>query len=297
MRHAFLLRFILGSTLFALGCDLPPRPILTPTKPVSATSDDDLLSELDKPPSLRIDPNWETWDVYYVGGKPVGYNHVTSTLYDVDARVEHTVDNVLFVSQGHSRIIQRLQQTSNEGLDGRFLGFDASLQVGPVVTDFRGEITERPNGQPELTLTTQRGMERKSKRLDWRNGYRGLVAIEQTLRDEPMTKRGEIRQFPMLFPGHYVVVNAKLTCSGPTVVPMLSGQTEELIEIGYQIEFPEGGVVQSTIWTEENGRIVRTFAPAINLVSYRTNSKVAKMLPQSVDHSVVLPVNGTIEEP
>jgi transglutaminase-like putative cysteine protease len=101
----------------------------------------------------------------------------------------------------------------------------------------------------------------------------------------------------MLLSGYYAVATARLKCSGDAYVPMLNGESLQLIEINYEVEIDEGKTNYSTIWIDASGNVRRTYTPGIDLVSYRTDKQSATKLPHSIDQPLWLPAQGKIERP
>lgn len=310
-RAITLIAFGTGIGLGGVGCDIPQRPPLVPEDLESMN-----LSRLDQIPETIESPEevfdapvalaegqWETWDAYFVGGEAVGWNHVVARPDDASLSgeglpgdssrtIDYELENVLYVKQGNALTLQRLSQTSTETADGRLLRFDASLGVGPVVTKFSGEMQD-----DVLRIQTDRAGKRTSSTIAWQPTYRGLVAIEQSLRAAPMVEKGQKRLLRLLLPGHYQLATARLRCSGLASVPLLDGTLAELNEINYDIKVDDQPASFSTIWTDSAGGIVRTFSPASKLVSYRTDKTTAQAAVRDGREVVVVSASGKFERP
>ena len=285
------------------GCDIPDRPPLSPL-PVEKDSltsnaiDDGATNGTSEPPRQQIEADWETWDAYFVGDRHVGYNHILCEAKETqgaEKAVVYQLDNVLFVNQGQARTLQRLRESSTETIDGSLIDFESTLQVGPVVTKFSGLLSGLGGEGNLLQVETLRGSKRTVKTVSWDPSNRGLVAIEQSLRSTPLLEKGETRTIKMLLSGYYVVATARLKCSGEAFVPMLDGEMKNLIEINYEVELENGGTNYSTIWTDQDGKVRRTYSPGIDLVAYRTDRATATALPQSTKENLWLPIDGKVE--
>ncbi|KAA1260623.1 Transglutaminase-like superfamily protein [Rubripirellula obstinata] len=301
MMTAFAMTVLgIGST----GCDIPQRPPLAkksdkPKTVYNDASEDGTGGESLELAGGRIDVGWDTWDAYYVGDRHVGYNHISCEVDQDSDRddIVYEMDNVLFINQGQARTLQRLRQTSKETNKGRLINFDSSLQVGPVVTRHNG-ILSGLNGEGSLLqVETLRGSKRTTKTIPWDKTNRGLIAIEQSLRNRPLINKGEMRSMKVLLSGYYDVAIARLKCSGDAYVPMLDGESMRLIEINYEVEKSEGETTYSTLWIDPSGNVRRTYTPGIDLVSYRTDKMTATNLPQSIEQPLWLPVKGKIDQP
>ena len=290
--------------VISAGCDIPDRPPLSTSKDkqrqtVNVSVDGESSGESLEIAGGRIDVGWETWDAYYVGDRHVGYNHVRCDRETDGDRndIVYKMDNVLFINQGQARAVQRLRQTTKETQDGRLINFDSSLQVGPVVTRYNGILSGLDGEGSLLQVETLRGTKRSTKTITWDKTSRGLIAIEQSLRNRPLIRKGETRSLKMLLSGRYEVATARLKCSGDAFVPMLDGESLQLIEINYEVQVDEETPTYSTLWIDSAGNIRRTYTPGIDLVSYRTEKTLATDLPQDIDLSMWLPVSGKIERP
>ncbi|QDT02452.1 Transglutaminase-like superfamily protein [Rubripirellula lacrimiformis] len=290
---------------FFVGCDIPKRPPLSPedvadlSPPSTSDSGTEDAVGIDGNPStvrneVPIDPfseDWESWDLFFVRGQAVGYNHVVAEGKDGD-KVSYRLDNSLYVNQGKARTLQRLIQTSSETRSGSMLEFESKLFVGPVLTTTRGQL-EGAN----FLIETVRGSTKKTKSIAWSPANRGLVAIEQSLRTKPLTEENEVRTMRLLLPGQFEVATAKLRCSGKASVPLMDQSLAELIEINYEVQVDGQPASYLTFWTDDNGAIVRTFSPGINLLSYRTDEATVKAAFADTEGVVEMPIDGIIERP
>lgn len=300
-----------------VGCDIPARPPLKPedlesmgvitgrgTQPADP-SDVEVYEATD----MQFDKDWETWDAYFVNNRQVGWNHVVAEVIrdsdvenlfgsdpeDGDRKVRYRLENVLYVRQGNALTRQRVDQTSTESSTGRLLNFDSTLTVGPVVTRYVGRFDKG-----KLMVETIRGSVRSTKAVSWDASCRGLVAIEQSLRANPLLDKGDGRTLRILLPGEYELASARLRCSGLASVPLMDGSMAELIEINYEIQIDNRAPTFSTIWTDKSGAIVRTFSPDQKMLSYRTDEATVKAgmqksgIPDSGD-PVAVSVAGSIE--
>jgi hypothetical protein len=264
-------------SLSLAGCDVPPRPPIDPAdilvdRVEPKTKEASKNSEPLESPSKPAVATWESWDAYFVKGKQVGYSHVSSkTVSDrATSDIQHSLENVTFVSQGNSRLLQHLEQTSVETFDGQLVSFTGNLKVGPAMTQFEGAVVDGA-----LEIETVRGSSRSVRNIPWFSSYHGLVALEQTLRTKPMREKGDTRTIKMLVPGSYKLAKTRLRCLGLASVPLIDGSIADLVEIESEIQVDESRANYSTIWTNEKGEIQRTYSQGLHLVSYRTDKETA----------------------
>jgi transglutaminase-like putative cysteine protease len=260
-----------------VGCDLPARPPLKGDAEELTASfqkteqDSDSSGAALETPGAVFERNWETWDAFFVNQKHVGYSHVSANQSEGDGLVRYELESRLYLNQGPLRLLQQVSQVSHESRDGHLREFEAAVSVGPATTRFMGRVINQ-----DLSIKTIRGNAQVPRKVSWDSTYRGLVALEQSLRQRPMREKGEDRMLKMLLPGRYEVATARLRCIGSAAVPLLDGELRELIEIDCQIQPEEGPPTYSTIWTDDLGEIVRTHSPALELIAYRTSEDRAK---------------------
>lgn len=284
--------------IFAAGCDLPARPLLGPADvrgpEFAGSTPRKTEQEVVEPPGELVESRWETWDAYFVHNQHVGYNHVIAASAGGSSSkdIRYVLDNRIYANQGRARFFQRLMQTSTETNDGRLIGFESALQVGPAVTRFVGTM----KGE-NLEVETIRGSSRTVRQVPWLSTYRGLVGVEQSLRKRPMTKKNETRTLKLLLPGQYQLATARLRCSGKASVPLMDGTPAELTEINSEIQIGENQPSYSTIWTDADGGIVRTLSPALQLVAYRTDQATATRIEGDDLVAVAIPVTGDFARP
>lgn len=288
----------LVAILFVSGCDLPDRPKLKSVDQVRSftagnTAGGNGTEELESPTVLD-QPFWETWDAYYSNNEQIGYSHVKAShpVLAMAADVHFALDHRVYQSSGKSRILQRLVLNSNETSDGRLVGFEGSMQVGLGVTRFAG-VREGKN----LIVEIRDGRNAERRTIPWEFNFRGMFAIEQSLRANPMRKIGQTRAIKMLISGRYELATARLRYSGRAMVPMLSESERELNEINVEIEVEGGQPIYSAIWTDDQGNVMRSYSPALNIISYRTDEATATGISRDDLVPLSVEVDGNIDQP
>lgn len=298
-RLSFLAVIVLSMT----GCDFPERPPLSriDDQPHSLQSADDLAvadaTEIVEPPGKRFTGSWEKWDSFFIRNRPAGSMHLAADNVGGVNRgeVRYDLNNRLIVRRGTSTMIQRFTHRSTETDDGRLLGFEASLHVGPAVTHFIGSVRDGM-----LTVTRLRGTEQTTVELPWKKTYRGLVAIEQSLRRQPMVE-GETRtlKMPMLMAAGFRIVTVRLRSTGKASVPMIGGSPRTLTEISSQV-VADGETIESVLWCDDSGNVLRSYAPGIRMIGYRSDEAVATKDMASFDEttrSLAFEVKGELNQP
>lgn len=295
------LTLLLGGICLLLGgCDLPERPRLRSAPsglegPTAKTQQEAAETSLIlEGPGTPVEAEWETWEAYFVDGQQVGYSHIQSTKTGSGSSsdLRYELETRLYVNQGAARFLQSVSLISTETAQGQLLSFDGTVRVGPVPTRYSGSVSERV-----LRVETVRGGSRQTRNLPWETTCRGVVAIEQSLRQQPMLRKGETRNLKMLLPARFELATVRLRCTGKAAVPLLDGQLGELLEINCEIQPDKGAPTYSTIWTNEQGEILRTHSPDLQLIAYRTDQKTATQLPVRSSDVASIPVEGAIRNP
>ncbi len=265
-------RFLVAVALatFAIGCDLPARPPLHPVSDSDGSSGKRSPVEVVEAPGTAFPGKWESWEAYFVRGEHVGYSRIVADSVDssAPANVRYQVDNRLTVRRGSSSLIQRLSQTSTETDSGQLIEFQSALRVGPAVTRFSGTM----EGE-ELAVETVRGSDRLTSRTPWKSTFRGLVAVEQSLRRSPI-QMGQTRLLKMLTPIDYQVATVRLSCETEASVPMIDGKPMTLLEINCQ-SIVDDRVDHWVLWADDQGMIRRTYWPGFQMISYHTDGSSA----------------------
>lgn len=280
------------------GCDNPERPMLKPLPAAKLLPTDAPLNDREvqavEPPSEVADRSWETWDAYFVNGEQVGYSHVVCKPSGpiTTGSIYYTLDHRVYRRQGKARILQRLLLNSSETGNGRLIEFAGQLQNGPMVTRITGTM-----GNGKLIIESIDDSSSEVREIPWEPNYRGLFALEQSLRAKPLLTTGETRTIKFLLTGQYRAATARLRCSGPALVPLIDGTESELIEINLEITMPGAAPIYSAIWTNGAGEIKRTYSPAANMIAYRTTRERATDLPRDDLVPVTLEVDGQLQQP
>ena len=299
-----------GSLIFSIfifvlsGCDIPKRPPLTPPK--KSTVKQDIEAAKTKSieyPTLPFKEDWESWYAYYLGSHQVGYSYISakkseslvSRATSKPASIQYYQEDQVLFRRGKSSFVQHLIQDSTESNLGKLLNFNSRLIMGPVVTEYTGELRE---SEKRFAVTTKRGTSQKTDIVQWNGRCRGLVSVEQSMRRQPMTP-GEKRTLEALLPIHYKIASIHLNCVGKASVAMLDGSYKTLFEV-VSLESLGKEVSEQVIWCDEQGVIQKMLRPAVGLVAYRASKESAKagaVLEEQVIAATSISVDGKIDQP
>jgi hypothetical protein len=104
---------------------------------------------------------------------------------------------------------------------------------------------------------------------------------------------------PMMLSAEYQLVTVRLQASGKASVPMLDGRSKTLLEIDSQVQVGEQQI-ESVMWTDDDGNVLRTYAPAIQMFAYRVDESAAiedGLRSDGPPWSLAFDVSGRLDNP
>ncbi len=268
-----LLSCLIGAAL--LGCNPPPRPEFKELSRSSA-SDESAAEESDELPDLApamqpFTEPWETWQSYHIGGRHVGYSHVRAEPQsdEPNSPIQIVLQDQVMLRRGPATIVQRLDQTSLETRAGELISFEAELRVGPALTRFGGTV----NGDT-LTVVTTRGSKKSQQSVSWDKSYRGLVGLQQSLFSDP-PDLGEERRLRTLLPVQFAIATIELNCQHTASIAMPDGSVQEAREIEVAMQLGDGAAMQTLVWIDDEGNVLKSYTPGLELVAFSTTGEQA----------------------
>jgi hypothetical protein len=214
----------------------------------------------------------ETWDIYYLQGKRVGYARTT---------VKQQIENgaILLVTENVSRLAfrrggelskQEMSISSVETADGRMKSFACEMRLGPGAIRATGRVE---GGKLLVEVRGPTDKKPATMELDWPAECRGPFVAEQTLRDKPM-RPGERRAVKSVLPGFNQVGVTELTARDYENVDLPQGK-RELLRIDTTIRLTDGQKIESVAWCDRTGETVKTHTPMLDLDSFRVTKAEA----------------------
>lgn len=274
-----LLPSCLLGTMMALGCSPPPRPGFSE---ISTTDDSDQnqslttiqpsRDEVEKPIALTaLELPWETWHAYFIGGKRVGYTHVKSAADNesVDGNVLTTIVDQVTMRRGSATFVQSLRQFSRESHAGDLISFDADLRVGPLRTRYEGTASNQ-----SLAIATIRGATRSSENVPWADPCLGFAGVQQTLLAKPL-RLHESRRLNLLIPILNRPGTVDLKGVGRASISTIDKTVHDALEVAVRTTVAEGAAIDSTIWIDDAGKLLKSYTPALDLTSIQSPKSYA----------------------
>ncbi len=212
----------------------------------------------------------EIWDVYYMQGSKIGYGHTTVRKVERDrqARVEVEASNHLSITRFGETTEQEVRMATLEKPDGELLEFSTTIALGPAPTVIRGKVLG-----DELEITTETQGRKATNRIPWTAGTQGFRAIEHSLEQKPLLA-GERRALKMLMPIINQVAEVELVASEQEVTKVL-GSDVRLLRIESKSRLPGNQAIDSTLWTDERGQVIKTSMAALDQQSFRSTKEIA----------------------
>lgn len=294
------------AALFVLllpGCDPPPRPPLGRPEP-AATADRNAPEAVQlpeesiaaAPPWAELSDPWESWQSYFIGRNHVGFNQLqVKPAEDASTdEVQVRMTDQLSLRRGPATVLQRFELTSIETRQGDLVSFEGRLQVGPAVTHYNGQVDSG-----NLTITTTRGTRQSTNTVSWRPGSLGPAGLQQSLRDAPMTK-GDARRLRTLMPIRFVPATVDLRAGHTAALTLSDGRVIEALEIDVTLDTGDGTRLETVIWTDEQGRVLKTYTPGLQLIAIDTTEPSATegiVASEDILNATSIPVEGQIDDP
>lgn len=214
----------------------------------------------------------ETWDVYLLKGKRIGYGS-TSVCRKTEAGRDVVVTeslNHLAVKRAGQTTEQDIRSSSVESSEGQLLRFQSEMRMGPNPIRTTGRVQGKQlildvagAGTAAATQTT----------IPWPDGCLGPFATEQTLSRQPM-QPGERRTLKTLMIGFNQVADVEMTAKEFEPTTLLNG-IYDLLRIETITRLPDGQKIEGTVWSDRTGDTLKTYSQAMGLETYRVSKAEA----------------------
>jgi len=212
----------------------------------------------------------ETWDVHYLGTAKVGHLHGTTARIGQsgDATIRRTADNRLSIRRAGQMVTQEVRIVSLCNDNNQLRAYRTVMESGPTPVVASGQVE---NDQISITIDTNGQVSRQS--VEWDKTWGGPFAIEQSLQTEPL-KPGEQREMSYLEAVVNQPVSVTLSAGAVEETSLLSSRVR-LLKITAVTDLGPNGKLETILWTDKHGKVLKSELPAMGLVSYRTTKEVA----------------------
>ncbi len=212
----------------------------------------------------KIEPR-ETWDVYLLQGKRIGYGKTT-----VRSEVQEGRDVVVTVGLNHLAV-KRAGQTTEEDIlttsietpRGRMLRFESEMRMGKKPIRTIGQVH---GNRLDIDVSgSEAGPLRTS--IAFPADCLGPYAIEQSLLQKPM-QPGERRVLKSFVVGFNQVADIELKAKDYEPTKLLHG-AYDLLHIETLTRLADGQKIEGAVWTDRTGDALKTFSQAMGLETFR----------------------------
>lgn len=257
----------------ALGC--APAPIergtaeAEPAPAPAASRHDSPVSSAAAAPSAAAG-EYETWEAIFIQGSQVGYNHNVYRPFERGGvrGWEVETDSQLVLLRFGERTVHTTRAKSIERDDGQVESFEIETQLGAHPTVTRGTVR---GGQLELRTIT--GGHEAVATLPWPDDCRGLQGVEQSLEREPLAP-GQRRRLQIFLPILNAPGDVSLAAAQRERTRLLEGDAD-LLRVEMQIRLPQGTSLESTLWVDEQGAVLKSRMQAAGQEIFRTTRSLA----------------------
>ena len=214
-------------------------------------------------------PDEESWDVLFIQGSRVGYDHATKREIQENGRtlLRFEGESQLFVKRFGQPTDLGIRINSLETPEGQVLSLTSDAEMGPQATVVTGQVEGG-----KLRLQTGIAGTKTTHEIAWPADARGYFAIDQELKRRPM-EPGQRRTITALQPMMNILAKAELAAADYEETELLTG-SYKLLRIECTLDQP-GGKLEHTLWADRTGEVMKSYMSAMQMTSYRTTKAVA----------------------
>jgi hypothetical protein len=216
-------------------------------------------------------PVVDIWDVYYLQGAKIGYGHTTVSTINRKGRDLVQVDslNHLSITRFGETSEQEVTMQTLETAGGDVLEFSTTINFGPTPTIISGRVADK-----EMVITTETQGRKSSSRMPWSSDVRGFRGVEQSLSEKPLMP-GEKRSLKMLMPVVNQIAAVELAAATMLEPTRVLGVETNLLRIECVSRLPANQIMETTLWTDAAGEVIKTSMTALQQESFRTTQQTA----------------------
>lgn len=292
---ATLLLLTAGLAAGLAGCgELPAKTAAPAQSEEVAAPSDDVSAQRKK----GAQPTRETWDVVYLQGKRVGYVHAQTRPERRAGRevLVQSADTRLWLTRFGQATDQKIMVASNETPSGEVLDFVTEAQLGPAPMICRGRVEGN-----KLLIESTAGGKTVASELSWQSSTGGFSGLEQSLVRKPL-EPGENRTLRVLLPmlNEVLVAEVELFAREYVATPLLTGEYE-LLAVDSVTRLPGGLRMESQLWVDRAGEILKTKMAAFEQETFRSTREVAlEKVPEKpfdLGFDSVVPIAPALDDP
>lgn len=214
--------------------------------------------------------------------------------FDGTAYVRTTTSQQMEVKRAGQRLTMRAEHVFLETPQGHLVRYSTKIDQNGAVTRFTGEVT---GGGRSLNITTESTAQQKATTdtIKWKSDYGGLFAVYLLTHDSPIGP-AEIRDTVALEPTINQPCSIRVEAWDRELVEMLDGSSYKAIKARQVTQIPGQSAVDTTIWVNEDGDIIKMKLPVQQMEMYRCSKEFALSSNKSIEFDLavdtIIPVNA-----
>jgi hypothetical protein len=232
--------------------------------PVTDLATQGTVAKIDAPANENGALVEETWDAYSMQGVRVGYAQTTVSKTEENSQSLRLTKSQIHLSLTRSgqTIVQEMTLASWDTEDGHLVRFESHMSGGAGEVVSIGAVRGNQLGIDSTTLGRT-----QSQKLPWQAEWGGIFAPEQSLRKQPL-KPGEKRTIRSLSPDCSRAADTHFAALDYETVNLPAGPAK-LLKINCLLDLgPQK--IDSTLWTNEQGEVLKTIVPGLQQEVVRT---------------------------
>ncbi len=235
----------------------------------------------------------ETWDALLISGSRVGQVHTVarSIVWQDEAAVRTEAQSSMRLKRFGTESLVHLTSACIETSAEEVLALRYRMDMPGGSRDFEGEVSD-----DVLRYQVTSAGQTRTHEMPWPRGTGGFFAVEQSLRQNPMTP-GETRDLKKLEPMVDQIATWQLVAESWEEVPLLGGRFR-LLRIRASQMLPDSNMkIDQTLWTNRDGEVLKAYTSSLDMELIRTTREIATSDHPVPQFDLGLDVVARLEQP
>lgn len=219
------------------------------------------------------------WDALFIKGAHVGYTRTRVWFFPDNGQMvcKTQSDTQMTINRQGQTLVQQMSFVSIANSRGQLQRCNSRISAGGGEITMAGRVID----QKLVIETTSLGKTSRTE-IPWPTGS-GFFVVDHSLANHPMHP-GEKRTLRGLLPLVNQAGETELEAIDHEMVEMLDGDKKKLLKIQSKVMIG-GAALETTLWTDDKGRIQKTLVPGLKQETFRTTKERAtqKVTPSELD--------------